>query len=173
MNIGYIATTLDGYIADNAGNVNFLDDFSHIDTGYDAFIETIDVIIMGRGSYEAILGFGIDWPYPTQKTWVITQDKSLQTPHESIQLWHHDLDALMTHLALKESVHCWFLGGGQLIMDAIQKNLLDRLEVFVMPVILGSGIRLFPQTNMPRKPMKLAQLSLIGECISHHTYQLK
>lgn len=171
MNIGYIATTLDGYIADNAGSVSFLDNFSHIDTGYDSFIETIDVIIMGRSSYEAILGFDIEWPYPAQKTWVITKDQTLKTPHENIQLWHGDLESLIKHLSLKENENCWFLGGGKLIMDAIQKDLLDRLELFIMPVILGEGIPLFPKTKLSIKPLKIENTTLIETSINHCIYQ--
>lgn len=170
MNIGYIAITIDGYIADNAGNVGFLDNFGHIDTGYDDFIETIDVIIMGRGSYEAILGFGMDWPYPAQSTWVITQDKSLPTPHESIHFWHDDLQSLMAHLALKDNENCWFLGGGKLISDAIYNGLLDRLELFIIPTLLGSGIPLFPENNHALKSLTLNKVTFIGQAISHHSY---
>ncbi len=170
MNIGYIAATIDGYIADNAGNVSFLDNFGHIDTGYDDFIKTIDVIIMGRGSYEAILGFDMDWPYPEQQTWIITQEKSLQKPHKNIHLWHGALEDLMQHLALKTDENCWFLGGGQLISDAINKQLLDRLELFIIPVLLGSGIPLFPTKEAPLSTLKVERLTLIGQAISHHSY---
>lgn len=170
MNIGYIATTIDGYIADNAGNVSFLDNFGHIDTGYDDFIKTIDVIIMGRGSYEAILGFDMEWPYPDQQTWVITQDKNLQKTHENIHFWHGSIEDLMQHLALKDHENCWFLGGGKLISDAIHKNMLDRLELFIVPVLLGSGIPLFTETTQPMKSLKIEKLTLIGQAISHHSY---
>lgn len=173
MNIGYIATTLDGYIADTQGQVLFLDQFQNIDTGYDHFIQKIDAIVMGKNSYEAILGFNIEWPYEKQKTWIITQDHTLPKAHPSIEFWHGDLRSLLTYISAIRLDNCWLLGGGALISSAIKKGLLDQLELFVMPVLLGKGIPLFPEAKHALVTLELESLTSIGQCISHHKYRLK
>ncbi|MEY4029012.1 MAG: hypothetical protein RJA90_197 [Bacteroidota bacterium] len=62
----FIATSLDGYIADLNGSVDFLYDYPDIegeDMGYLAFIASIDALVMGRKTFETVLGFDVDWPY--------------------------------------------------------------------------------------------------------------
>lgn len=62
----FIATSLDGYIANINGGIGFLDIFpapDGDDIGYNDFIDGVDAILMGRKSLETILGFGIPWLY--------------------------------------------------------------------------------------------------------------
>lgn len=59
---GYIATSADGYIATQDGSVDFLTPFQSIDCGYDDFIKDIDIVIMGRKTYEVICSFDGEWP---------------------------------------------------------------------------------------------------------------
>ncbi|MBA3957127.1 MAG: hypothetical protein H0X51_01855 [Parachlamydiaceae bacterium] len=62
----YIATSKDGYIADEKGSVDWLpqslSETGGQDYGYHEFYNSVDVIAIGRKTYEQILGFG-DWPY--------------------------------------------------------------------------------------------------------------
>ncbi|WP_227562109.1 hypothetical protein [Acinetobacter bereziniae] len=57
---GYIAASADGYIATLDGSVEFLTPFQSIDCGYDDFIKEIDIILMGRKTYEVICSFGTE-----------------------------------------------------------------------------------------------------------------
>jgi len=62
----FIATSLDGYIADADGGVGFLDTFpmpEGDDMGYYAFMAQVDALLMGRKSFETVLSFGVEWPY--------------------------------------------------------------------------------------------------------------
>lgn len=170
MNVGYIAITADGYIADSNGDVSFLDQYQHIDCGYDDFIQRIDAIIIGKKSYEAILAFGVDWPYSTQKTWIITQDKNLPKPHESIELWHSDLASLTTHIAQRNLANTWILGGGQLISSAINEGLMDQLHIFTMPILLGNGIPLFPKNIFNHTNITKTSSQLIDDTVIHQIY---
>lgn len=168
---GYIASSVDGYIASSAGQVDFLADYQHIDCGYDAFIADIDTIVMGRKTYEAILSFGVAWPYPEQKTWVLSSHAGVAVAHTSIQLWAHSLDVLIAMLKRPESGNTWVVGGAQLQAAFIDKRALDSLEVYVMPVILGSGIALFPAGLIARQTIKQLHTSLIDGTIIKHIYQ--
>ena len=60
----FIGTSLDGFISRKDGSLDWLilPEHKDEDHGYTAFIQKIDAIVMGRGSYEAVLGFDA-WPY--------------------------------------------------------------------------------------------------------------
>ena len=58
----YIAVSLDGYIADGAGDVHWLEAFEKDDYGFEEFLESIGSILMGRVTYGQIISFG-EWPY--------------------------------------------------------------------------------------------------------------
>ncbi len=62
----YIATSLDGFIADKNGGIEWLDSIpipENEDMGYYKFTEDIDALVMGRTTFETVLGFDVDWPY--------------------------------------------------------------------------------------------------------------
>ncbi len=62
----FIATSIDGYIADRDGGIDWLDTIpkiKDIDSGYAAFTAEIDALLMGRITFETVLGFDIEWPY--------------------------------------------------------------------------------------------------------------
>ncbi len=66
-NIVYVATSLDGYIADKDGGIDWLESIpnpDHDDFGWENFIERIDALVMGKKTFETVLGFGVEWPYP-------------------------------------------------------------------------------------------------------------
>ncbi len=65
-NIVFIATSLDGYIADKQGDLDWLQAIPNPDSddmGYNAHIDRIDALVMGRNTMDMVLSFGIDWPY--------------------------------------------------------------------------------------------------------------
>lgn len=74
----FIATSLDGFIAREDGDIGWLleRDDPDEDHGYDAFIEQIDVIVMGRGCYEGIRHVK-PWPYTRP---VLVMSASLKDP---------------------------------------------------------------------------------------------
>ena len=65
-NIVFIATSLDGYIADKQGKLDWLysiPNLDNADTGFSALVERVDALVMGRNTLEAVLSFNCDWPY--------------------------------------------------------------------------------------------------------------
>ena len=167
---GYIASSMDGYIASSDGQVEFLTDYQHIDCGYDAFIAGIDTIVMGRKTYETILAFGVAWPYPQQKTWVLTSREDVVVESERICLWNQGLDALIAMLKTPEMGNTWVVGGAELQAAFIEKRALDTLEVYLMPVMLGTGVALFPRGAISQQTIKQVLTSLIAGTVIKHIY---
>ena len=60
----FIAASLDGYIARSNGDVEWLEKYNSEEAlqSYNRFIETMDGLVMGRGTYEKVRTFG-EWPY--------------------------------------------------------------------------------------------------------------
>ena len=68
----YIAASLDGFIADRNGGIDWLTPFAELELGYADFIAGIGATVMGRRTYEQIISFGGPWPYARQTSLVVT-----------------------------------------------------------------------------------------------------
>lgn len=95
----YIATSLDGYIAKEDGNVDWLSSFDE-DYGYKEFISTVDTIIIGRKTYQQVLTFG-EWPYQGLKTFVFT--------HQELK---HDKNVEFISGSITKAINKKYMAGG-------------------------------------------------------------
>ena len=139
---GYIAASLDGYIADREGGIDWLKPYEALDLGYGDFIDSVSVTVMGRSTYEQILSLGGGWPYERQHTIVVTSRRLKGAPPH-ITAWNRGIPALAGHLRALKSGDVWIVGGAMLQSALADLGALDRLELFVMPVLLGKGLPLF------------------------------
>ena len=138
--IVYIATSTDGYIADEDGGVDWLPHPEDPDDslGYQALMQSIDSIIMGRKSYEQICTFG-EWAWPEKQSIVCTQ-KKLPSMHPSIVFRGDSPTDILS--CLEGTV--WLLGGAELIHSFAKLQLIDQYIVTVVPnTYLKKGIPLF------------------------------
>ena len=146
----YVAASLDGYIARADGDVSWLDELGidMAETGYEAFYATVDGLVMGRGTYDWVFQYGT-WPYGDKPTWVCTTQ-----PLETIagcNLQSGRTPAEVQAGAESRGVsHLWLVGGGRLAASFLEANLLTHLDISVMPIVLGGGIRLFADLEEPR-----------------------
>ena len=138
----FIATSLDGFIAEDDGALDFLSvvEDSTTDYGYGDFIATVDAIVMGRATYEVGLGFPL-WPYSGQRVIVLTSG----SPKESVngeEFSSEEPAALVSRLG-SEGVARIYVDGGATIRSFLAAGLIDDLVISVIPRILGRGIPLF------------------------------
>lgn len=142
----YIATTLDGYIARENGSLDWLlswENPNNTDHGYNEFMSGIDTIIMGRKTYDDVLGFGIPWPYPGQKTYVITTDREKPVETENTRLIHDVNSEIIQSIKNESKKNIWLAGGSEIIGHFLGLDAVDEITVSIVPVLLGGGIRLF------------------------------
>jgi dihydrofolate reductase len=141
----FIATSLDGFIAQADGDITFLDTYppQEEDMGYAEFISGIDALVMGRKTFEKVMSFGIEWPY-SKPVFVWTQ--SLQQLPENlpknVSLISGNAESIhqkMNDAGLKNI----YIDGGQTIQSFLQANLIDEITITTVPVLLGNGIALF------------------------------
>lgn len=142
--------SLDGRIADAAGSVDWLSRFNdpEEDFGYADFYAGVDILVMGRATYDFAAALAT-WPYAGKKTFVVTS-QLLHQLHDEIETIAPDFDALRAHLQQYDTATVWIVGGGQTQRGALDADMFDELQLFVMPVVLGSGPLVFsdgPMTN--------------------------
>jgi len=150
----FIAMSLDGYIADNKGGVDWLNgqgnDDDNIDT-YSEFAKTIDTILMGWNTYHQIITelSPQEWVYNEFTTYVITHNE--HTSSEKIRFVNINPVDLAKRLKEENGKDIWVCGGANLVQQLINENLIDNYYITVIPTLLGSGIRLFEKGNFEIK----------------------
>jgi dihydrofolate reductase len=150
----FIATTIDGFIARPDGAVDFLNAY-HVpeehsgndgDMGFSDFLSTVDVIVMGRKSFEMVASFGSDlWAYGDTPVVVCTRQDSVDIPHyccETVSCSRLRPGELMGYLESKGHRHA-YIDGGITIQRFLEADLIEEMTLTRVPVILGSGIPLF------------------------------
>lgn len=140
----YIATSLDGYIARQHGELDWLptpENNQAEDYGYSDFIKSVDVIVMGRATFDKVLSFG-DWPYGTIKVIVLSHsnlpesvpDTVVRTSGSAMRIYQELVDSGVQHV---------YLDGGKTIQAFLAAGLVDEMIITTVPVLIGSGIPLF------------------------------
>ncbi len=142
----FIAMSLDGYIADNKGSVDWLNgqgnDDKNIDT-YSEFSKTIDTILMGWNTYHQIVSelSPNKWVYNEFTTYVITHNRHVSS--EKIRFVNISPVDLVKRLKEENGKDVWVCGGANLVQQLVNEDLIDYYHITVIPTLLGSGIRLF------------------------------
>jgi len=142
----FIATSLDGYIADKNGSLNWLTAIPNPDNnnmGYSTFIEKVDAILMGRKTFETIVNFGIEWPYK-KPVFVLSKTlKSIDKPDKNkVKLINGPLKSIVKILN-QQGFRRLYIDGGTTIQNFLNEDLIDELIITTIPVLLGGGNKLF------------------------------
>jgi len=137
----YIASSLDGYIARENGDVDWLP--INTDSGYDNFYKSIDTVIMGKKTYDQILTFG-DYPYKGKKSYVFTRNDSL-TKDENVEFASNVEEFSRNLVSSKGNI--WLVGGSELFSAFLEHKLVDEIILSIIPTVLGKGIPLFQNIN--------------------------
>lgn len=133
----YVAASLDGFIADADGGVDWLSQEDENDYGYYEFYAEVEALAMGRRTYDQVLGFG-EWPYPGKTTYVFTSHPPAEGPAGVSFVETSPVDFAQS-VAADCSGTVWLVGGGNLVEQFRQEQLIDEYRVFVIPIILGEG----------------------------------
>lgn len=167
--LGYIAASLDGYIAAPDDSLDWLFRYDGLNLGehdYGLFLKRIRTIVMGRGTYDFIARDPAPWAYDQQRAIVVTS-RPIPDPKGALET-RSDIEALIAELRSLEDGDVWMLGGGQLQMAFIERGALDEIEIYVMPELIGGGRPLFPSTGFQTSPKLLSAQALDRGCVRLH-----
>ncbi len=139
----FIATSLDGFIAREDGGIDWLPAGGGEEHGYTAFIESVDVHVIGRNTFETVLGFG-GWAYG-KKPVVVLSTRPYKKPHPKnavLEFMEGEPQKIVDQLNQRGFRHA-YVDGGKTIQRFLEAGLIQRMTVTRVPVLLGSGIPLF------------------------------
>ena len=167
----FIATSLDGYIADANGGIDWLHSIPNpeqLDMGYGAFISQIDALVMGRTTFETVCGFDMDWPY--QKPVFVLSNRMTSIPAEykdKAELVQGTLEDILEKIHQK-GYHRLYIDGGRTIQSFLKEDLIDEMTITIIPVLLGGGTPLFSELPGPLEFECIESKIYLGKVVQNH-----
>ncbi len=166
----FIACSIDGYITGKNENLDFLGlvEAPGEDYGYNDFIQTIDTVILGRKTYDKVLGFGVPFPHAERKCYVVSGTKT--GSDENVTFWNDSPTQLVKYLQQQSGADIFVDGGAQVIHTLLKEGLIDRLTISFIPHLLGDGIQLFTN-GRPEQKMQFIQSKAFPSGLVQVTYE--
>ena len=171
----FIATSIDGCIADKNGGIDWLHSIpnpNNDDMGYKEFNNGIDALVMGRTTFETVVGFDVPWPY--SKPIFVLSNKLKEIPES-----HKDKAFLVngTLTGILEQIHGkgygrLYIDGGTTIRNFLKEDLIDEMVLTTIPILLGDGSSLFGETRNELK-FELTETKTFLNQISQSHYNRK
>ena len=150
----YITASLDGLIADASGGVDWLAGAEGEDYGFAALMDSVDTVLQGSHTYLSTLEL-VDYdPYENKTNYVFTSRDDLPVFGSPVFV-AKDPVAFVSALKRQPGGRIWCVGGGVLASALVSAGLVDEIDLFIQPIVLGDGVPLW----VP--PMTTCSLSLV------------
>lgn len=166
----FIGTSVDGQVARTDGSLDWLVSRGETagDAGYSTFMERVDVILMGRSTYEVVRGFE---PWPYAETPVVVLSTTLTDGQD---------DRVRVVRSLEEASELFdsmraggvYIDGASTIQSCLAAGWVDELTISQVPVLIGAGIPLF-QTLLHDIDLVLERSVVLGGGMVQTTYRVQ
>jgi dihydrofolate reductase len=142
----FVGVSVDGFLARPDHTLDFLPPGEGEDHGYTEFFASVDAMLIGRKTYEVVLGFG-SWPYGKKPVFVLSAKRLAPAPKGAVveHLSGEPAD-IWAQLEARGFRHL-YVDGGETIQRFLRAGLIQRLVVTRVPVLIGEGIPLFGPTG--------------------------
>src|SRR3989338_2537630 len=148
----YIATSLDGFIAKEDGNIDWLTKYENSgeDYGFKEMYDRIGTMLVGGTTYRQI-----EDAYKGKEAYVFTKPKPKpKQKADNIHFVSGDVKEIVNNLKLGNNKNIWLVGGADLVNQFLSADLIDEYVITIIPTLLGKGISLFQGKN-PESNLKL------------------
>mgnify|MGYP002152213997 FL=1 len=171
----FIATSLDGFIADKNGGLDWLQELPNPeknDMGYADFMQRIDALLMGRKTFETICGFDGPWPY--HKPVFVLSNRLPEIPKGykgKAFLVNGSLTSVLSQINALGHNNL-YIDGGITVQSFLKEDLIDELIITTFPILLGGGTPLF--SELPeRRNFELAGFASFLNAVTQSQYLRK
>lgn len=144
----FLALSLDGYVARCDGSLDWLEKANEritpgVDLGFHSFLASVDVLVMGRKTFEQVLGFN-EWPYNGLHVVVLTRQGINIPPNlqDTVSTLSGEPHEIVAHLSAKGYKNA-YIDGAETIQRFLQAGLIDEMTLTVVPILIGQGKTLF------------------------------
>jgi dihydrofolate reductase len=139
----FVGMSVDGFIARHNGDFDFLPEGGGEPHGYTEFIATVDVLVIGRNTFEKVLTFET-WPYEDMRV-VVLSSRPIDTSAirgGRLEQVSGPPSEIISRLAASGAQHA-YIDGGITVQQFLRAGLIQRLVITRVPVLIGEGIPLF------------------------------
>jgi dihydrofolate reductase len=143
-----VANSLDNFIAREDGGADWILMDDEIMAEFPKMAEKFDAVLIGRKTYTPIESQSTDTEQSGDgfmgiKTYVFS--RTLKKPSsKKMDFISEDACAFVRNLKNQPGKDIWLMGGGELAASLFAEDLIDEISLAVCPVLLGSGVPLFP-----------------------------
>ena len=167
----YIATSLDGFIADEQGGIDWLNEFSftkEIEQDYNEFYNKISTVVMGGKTYRQVINelSPGKWVYEGKESFVFTRNKLKDT--ENVKFISGDIAQKLREIQKNSKGNIWVIGGFEIVNSLIKENIIDEYIITLIPTLIGKGIPLFKENTLK---LNLVDCKNMGSDIVKLTYK--
>lgn len=163
----FVGTSLDGFIARLNGAFDFLTAGGEVDgasNGFDAFLATVDAILLGRNTYDVVLPFPT-WPYGSRPVFVLSSRPLAPPPALAVVERISGTPAEVLSALSARGLQHIYVDGGITIQRFLRAGLIDRLVITRVPILVGTGIPLFGPLDSDIRLQHVATRELPGGAI--------
>jgi dihydrofolate reductase len=176
----YTASTLDGFIATEDDSLEWLFPLGDInETSYPSFIKEVGALAMGSATYEWMLRHivkpgtdaGAPWPY-SQPTWVFSSRPRKLVAGADVRVVKGDVRPVHAEMkAAAAGKNLWLVGGGELVGQFYDADLLDEIIVQIGSVTLGRGKQILPR-RITNPALRLISVQKVGPGFAELRYEV-
>ena len=170
-NIVFIATSIDGFIATPDGNLVWLDYVPFPegeDGGFADFIKRVDALVMGRVTFETVVGFGQGWHYAVPGIVLSSTLSEVPPEFENHVEFASGTPQEIVERAKKRGFNNLYIDGGKTIQNFLSADLIDELIITEIPILLGGGHRLFGELGQQLGFELVGTKAIVGQVIQKH-----
>lgn len=170
----FIATSLDGYIAKPNDDLSFLKivEKEGEDYGYSEFTANIDTIILGRKTYDYVIKDIGSSHYDNGERDVYVVTRTERPKIGRTTFYTGSLTELIQKLKSEDGLNIYCDGGAEVIHELLQHDLIDEFTISVIPILLGSGTRLF-KDNRPEQQLEFVSAKSFDRGLTQLYYKRK
>lgn len=169
----YIAVSLDGYIADKNGSVDWLSMVpmdEETQNLFNNFMDSVDCVVMGRNTFEVVKSFGGEWPY-NKKVFVVSNSmKSIPNEYEDKIELVKGLPSEIIKSLNSKGYNNFYIDGGKTIQNFLNEDLIDEMIISTMPILLGGGKSLFGELS-EFKVFKVVETKIVSNLCTQTLYK--
>lgn len=140
----FCGVSVDGFLARPDDALDFLAAGEQVPHGFPEFLATVDVVVMGRRTFDVVRRFGHLGVYGGKPVVVLTR-RPLDPPAaagEPVETAAAEPAAIKRQLAACGFRHA-YVDGGITIQRFLAAGCLDRMVITRVPVLIGAGVPLF------------------------------